>query len=40
MIMQSEFYFGSDYKKESLEDKTKNLKIAVIYGNEKSCETN
>jgi hypothetical protein len=40
MIMQSELTFGSDYKKEKLEDKTKNRKIAVIYQNEKSSEKN
>jgi hypothetical protein len=39
MIMQSEFYLGSDYKKENLENKTKNLKIAAIYQNKNSCET-
>ena len=38
--MQSEFYFGSECKKEKLEDKTKNRKIAVIYQNEKSSENN
>jgi hypothetical protein len=40
MIMRSEFSLGSDYKKEKLEDKTKNRIIAVKYRNEKCSETN